>query len=92
MPNPATMNAATIMCTVCGGVAGLNIAAHGSTADDPAVDHVEAGRLVIHALAVTTKNALATPAITIGDAGQHVRHAAAAGPRRTGRCRGRSPR
>ena len=60
------MNAAMIMCIVCGGVAGLNIAAHGSTATTRPPSMSKPVGWFIQALAVTTKKALATPASTIG--------------------------
>jgi hypothetical protein len=66
MEKPATMNAARIMWTVCGGVAGLNIAAHGSTVTTRPLTVSKPVGCCIHALAVTTKNALATPAMTMG--------------------------
>ena len=60
------MNAARIMWTVCGGVAALNIAAHGRTSvTRPSAISKPVGWF-IHAFAVTTKNALAVPASSTG--------------------------
>ena len=66
-PNPATMKAARIMWVVCTGVAGLNIAAQGSGRRRcrPRSSRKPAGWF-IQALAVTTNQAEATPATTIG--------------------------
>ena len=67
------MNAATIMCVVCGAVAGLNIAPHGSMSTTAVARQAGNPRgWFIHALAATTKKADATPAIDDRHAGEQV--------------------
>jgi hypothetical protein len=60
------MNAATTMWTVWGGVAGLNIASHGRTPTTSPPTRSKPRGWFIHAFAVTTKNADATPATSTG--------------------------
>ncbi len=64
--NDATMKAARIMCTVCGGAAGFSIAAQGSTPTTLPSRRVKPRGWFIQAFAHTTKNADAVPAITMG--------------------------
>ena len=54
------------MCTVCGGVAGLNIADHTLTSVTRPACRSNPRGWFIQALAVTTKKAEATPATTMG--------------------------
>lgn len=63
---PATRNVAMIMCTVCGGVAGFNIAAHTSTMVTPPLTRSNPRGRVVHAFAITTKNTEAIPATAPG--------------------------
>ena len=66
-PKPATMKAARIMWVVCTGVAALNIAPQGSGSTTlPEESRRNPAGWFIQALAVTTNQAEATPATTIG--------------------------